>query len=1298
MATLVLGAASATIGGSLGGSFLGLSAAVIGRAAGAAAGRIIDQRIMGAGADAVEHGRVDRFRLTGASEGAAIPRVVGRVRLGGQVIWATRFKEVRSVSADGSKGAPKTPQTTSFAYSVSLALALCEGSITRVGRIWADGSEIARNSIQMRVHDGAEDQLPDALIEAIEGVEAAPAYRGTAYVIIEDLDLTRFGNRVPQLSFEVVRAPDVAGQSGSPAQMVRGVALVPGTGEYALATTSVHYDHGAGVSDSANVNTVQDTSDFNVSLQSLCEEMPNVTATSVVVSWFGTDLRCGACSLTPRVEQALVDGEPQPWSVSGLTRSTAETVPITGARPSYGGTPSDSSVIEAIQELNARGIDVTFYPFILMTQLVGNSLPDPWGGDEQAALPWRGRITTSLAPGQPGTPDRTQSATTEVSAFFGTATAADFGVVDGAVTYTGPAEFTYRRFILHYAALCAAAGGVEAFCIGSEMRSLTQIRGADDSFPAVDEFISLLGEVRALLPGANLGYAADWSEYFGYHPRDTGHVHFHLDPLWAAPEIDFIGVDNYMPLSDWRDGEGHLDAAFGNILSLEYLQSNVAGGEGYDWYYPTQEARDAQRRVEISDGAYEEPWVFRYKDLASWWSNPHHDRTQSGRAASPTAWEPRSKPIRFTEYGCAAIDKGTNQPNKFLDPKSSESSLPHYSSGRRDDAVQMQYLRATLGYWADHENNPMSDEYGAPMIDLSHSFAWAWDTRPWPAFPDLLEFWSDGGNYGRGHWINGRSAGQPLATVIAEICETSGLRNYDVRRVYGVVRGYAAQTVQTARADLQPLLLAYAVEAVERDGTLVFFMRADAAEWDVREPDLVREAGAVLGIQRSPEAEVSGRVRVQHVDANGSFAARVGDAVQPGQSALPISESELPLALTVGEGHAVAERFLAESRIARDRVELSIPPSNRSIHAGDHLILDGAEDRWRVDRIEDVGPRRLQAVRVEKSVFQPSDEVEDGSGAIRPQAALPVRAIFMDLPLLTGDENPHAPYLAVSARPWPGSVAAYSSVEDAGYRLNTVIDAPSVTGTTRTVLSKASPAIWDRGEELIVDVQGGSVSSLSEMAVLSGGNAIAIGDGTIGGWEVFQFRDARLIESGVWGLSMRLRGQRGTDSVMPDAWPIGSVVVLLDGQVDQIALTSDAVGLPRHYRIGSARLPLDHQSYTYETATAAGEGLRPYAPVHFKVANDAGDIRFDWIRRSRALGESWGSADVALAEASERYRLRLIGPMGDTLLEVDTTQQTIQIPQAEVTASGFSLSQISAEVAQLSETFGPGHAARIMLV
>lgn len=93
MATIILSAAGFALGASTGGSVLGLSLATIGRAVGAVVGRSIDERLLGSGSAPVETGRVDRFRLTGASEGAPLAQVHGRMRIGGQVIWATRFLE-----------------------------------------------------------------------------------------------------------------------------------------------------------------------------------------------------------------------------------------------------------------------------------------------------------------------------------------------------------------------------------------------------------------------------------------------------------------------------------------------------------------------------------------------------------------------------------------------------------------------------------------------------------------------------------------------------------------------------------------------------------------------------------------------------------------------------------------------------------------------------------------------------------------------------------------------------------------------------------------------------------------------------------------------------------------------------------------------------------------------------------------------------------------------------------------------------------------------------------------------------
>ena len=115
-----------------------------------------------------------------------------------------------------------------------------------------------------------------------------------------------------------------------------------------------------------------------------------------------------------------------------------------------------------------------------------------------------------------------------------------------------------------------------------------------------------------------LSYAADWSEYFGHHPQDGSvGVFFHLDPLWADDEIDFVGIDNYMPLSDWRDEFEHRDAENADtVTDLDYLRGNVEGGEGHDWFYASADDREDQLRTPITDGAHGRPWVFRFIEQA----------------------------------------------------------------------------------------------------------------------------------------------------------------------------------------------------------------------------------------------------------------------------------------------------------------------------------------------------------------------------------------------------------------------------------------------------------------------------------------------------------------------------------------------------------------------------------------------------------------------------------------------------------------------------------------------------------
>ncbi len=299
MATIVLQTVGSVVGGMIGGPV----GAMAGRALGALAGAAIDNALLGG--DATRHVEGPRLKdidgLT-STEGAPIPRVYGRARIGGQLIWATRLEEAVNTDVDrssqggkGMGGGPKTV-TTTYSYFANLAVGLCEGRIAFIRRVWADGRELDLSTIAMRVHAGSETQSADPLIVAKEGVQYAPAYRGLAYVVFERLPLADFGNRVPQFSFEVIRPVDGLNR------MVRAVCLIPGASEFGYDVKPVMQVLDLGKTRPENRHQWQRASDVTASLDALQALCPNLKRVSLVVSWFGDDLRAGSCLVEPRVD------------------------------------------------------------------------------------------------------------------------------------------------------------------------------------------------------------------------------------------------------------------------------------------------------------------------------------------------------------------------------------------------------------------------------------------------------------------------------------------------------------------------------------------------------------------------------------------------------------------------------------------------------------------------------------------------------------------------------------------------------------------------------------------------------------------------------------------------------------------------------------------------------------------------------------------------------------------------------------------------------------------------------------
>jgi uncharacterized protein (TIGR02217 family) len=618
---------------------------------------------------------------------------------------------------------------------------------------------------------------------------------------------------------------------------VFGVCLLPATGEFVYDTVVAQAARwnpaggyfGAGALETmATVNAYDaggvSKSDYSRAIDQLQADHPECQTVALVIAWFGNSTDAGSCDIYPSttyIKGAFQSWNstwvPANWQCSGLTQASAGLIPIsqTGGSFTYGGTPSDQSVVRCIQDLKSRGLRVIFYPFILM---------------DCPGKPWRGRIGVSS--------DLSSAAAAAVNSFLGPAATSQFSrdTANLTVAYSGaPSDYTYRRMILHYANLCVVAGGVDLFLIGSELRGLEIIRGpawtkagdvdgsgdATWDYPFVAGLMQLAADVRSVFDGAGLpknlmawknliAYSADWSTWNGCRHFGENGQWPHLDSLFASANIDLVSFDNYLPLSDWTTATGGLDCANWDaprptawppstaamnglglsgaptIYSEAYLAGNIEGGEQFNWFYGDSDNNgrgldpngsglmvslpEGDRRRQSRNPYYANQQLLCRKQFRWWWKNTHQAIYDAGDGLGwaphgpATQWTATMKPIIFAEYGFATVDRCTNQPNVFFDPKSTESVTPFWSvwnssdgetwTPQRDDFLAHLGLQAIYDYWATDANNETAAS--GPMILTPFCCAWNWDARPFPTFPLNAGAWGDTANWPAGNWLDGK--------------------------------------------------------------------------------------------------------------------------------------------------------------------------------------------------------------------------------------------------------------------------------------------------------------------------------------------------------------------------------------------------------------------------------------------------------------------------------------------------------------------------------------------------------------
>lgn len=199
--------------GAVAGNFIG-----IGASAGWLIGSFIGGQLFAKG-QKTEGPRLSDLSVQSSTEGAPIPVYYGEMRGAGNMIWSSGIRETKTKKKTGGKGMGGSSSHTTYTYDASFAIALCEGPIAGIRRIWADGKLIYQNATGtdaatlfvskkkargINFYRGTETQTADSVIAAHVGAANAPAYRGTAYIVFDRLQLADFGNRIPNITAEVI--------------------------------------------------------------------------------------------------------------------------------------------------------------------------------------------------------------------------------------------------------------------------------------------------------------------------------------------------------------------------------------------------------------------------------------------------------------------------------------------------------------------------------------------------------------------------------------------------------------------------------------------------------------------------------------------------------------------------------------------------------------------------------------------------------------------------------------------------------------------------------------------------------------------------------------------------------------------------------------------------------------------------------------------------------------------------------------------------------------------------------------
>lgn len=506
------------------------------------------------------------------------------------------------------------------------------------------------------------------------------------------------------------------------------------------------------------------------------------------------------------------------------------------------------------------------------------------------------------------------------------------------------------------------------------------------------------------------------------------------------------------------------------------------------------------------------------------------------------------------------------------------------------------------------------------------------------------------------------SSSVTLASIVQDQSERAGLMDsqIDVTSLTDIVDGYIVQQQQDCRSNITPLQSAYFFDAVESSGVVKFVKRGGAPAVTIPDNDLAAQASAggtpppLVTAKRVQEVDLPAILHVKYM--NGAAAYQTGDQMSQRQvtSSQLATALELAINMTDAKAKQIANTLLFNGWVEREQFTLLTSRKYDYLEPTDVIIAHGYE--LRIVNKSDVvsGVIQFDGVAALSNLWTQGPTGSSGQGnttPVTPTGNQPTNFVPLDIPLLVDTDSQDGFYAAMAGSidsTWRGANLYISRDNGSTYEQISSLGVASVIGAASTVLPTFEGGnIFDElnSVTVVIGVGGGTLSSMSELAVLNGANKALLGT------EIIQFKTATLTAPSTYVLSGLLRGRRGTEFEMV-THVIGERFVFMPSTAD-VTLTFSDLGQVRIYK-----------AVTFSTSLAAttptsflcnGVALRPYAPVLLGGAPNAGnDIVINWTRRTR-IGGAWADfTDVPLSEPSELYVLQVWDSLFSTCARVVT--------------------------------------------